>query len=307
MELIKKLIFSTKESLKWGFILGCALILIPFLAFAVSSNEIFVNITYDESRFWVSSGMPENYHIGFIANQYFDNWSGNYGGWPQPGSFGNTAFENGASASSSIPIYQGWFYWNAFGFNETGMWIYVGEEMGYNEILGYYGDYFYIPPDAETERELRVFGISPASGSTATSTNENFIVGWEGWDFEFIYKDFVFSFYEKNTGILTGSEIYEPETENGTTTLKFSDFKIDKNGKYYFYAKARSYLYEYTAYYTGDLVLPEWWVNIQVEGWPAIFEMPTFETWYNEHSKFATSTAIFSGVAGLLSPRKSVV
>lgn len=150
--------------------------------------------------------------------------------------------------------------------------------------------------------ELRVWGVSPASGSTATSTDADFIIGWEGWDFEDIYKDFVFSFWEKNTGILTGTVIYEPTIESGTHTLNFSDFGIEKNGDYYFHAKARSYLYEYTAYYTGDLVSPEWWINIEVEGWEEIFEMPVFENWYGTHSKFATSTAIFTGITTFLTP-----
>ena len=167
----------------------------------------------------------------------------------------------------------------------------------YSEFEKYYVD------NLNTELpELRVFGVSPASGGTATSTEGNFIVGWEGWDFENIYEDFVFSFLEKNTGILTGTKIFEPTTETGTTTLNFLDFNFDKNGDYYLHAKARSPLYEYTAYYTGDLVSPEWWIRFNVEGWEEIFEMPEFENWYSTHSKFATSTAIFTGITTFLAP-----
>jgi hypothetical protein len=167
----------------------------------------------------------------------------------------------------------------------------------YSEYEKYYVD------NLNTELpELRVFVVSPASGGTATSTEGNFIVGWEGWDFEDIYKDFVFSFYEKNTGILTGTKIFEPTTEAGTTTLNFLNFGFNKNGKYYFHAKARSPLVNYTAYYTGDLVLPEWWLNLEIEGWEAIFEMPEFTTWYSEHSKFATPTTGFLTITNFLTP-----
>ena len=154
----------------------------------------------------------------------------------------------------------------------------------------------------EAVGEIRVWGVSPASGGTTTSTDINLTIGWEGWDFEDIYKDFVFSFWEKNTGILTGTIIYEPTTTTGTYTLPLSDFGISKNGDYYLHAKARSYLYEYTAYYTGDLVSPEWWINVNVEGWEAIFEMPEFTTWYSEHSKFATPTAGFLTITNFLTP-----
>ena len=168
----------------------------------------------------------------------------------------------------------------------------------YSEFEKYYVD------NLNTELpELRVFGVSPASGGTATSTEGNFIVGWEGWDFEDIYQDFVFSFLEKNTGILTGTKIFEPMTEAGTTTLNFLDFGFDKNGDYYFHAKARSYLdSNYTAYYTSDLVSPEWWIRFNVEGWEEIFEMPVFETWYSENSKFATPTAMFTMLTNLWTP-----
>jgi hypothetical protein len=150
--------------------------------------------------------------------------------------------------------------------------------------------------------EIRVWGVSPASGGTTTSTDTNISIGWEGWDFEDIYKDFVFSFREKNTGILTGTKIFAPTTTAGTYTLPLSDFGISKNGNYYLHAKARSYLYEYTAYYTGDLVSPEWWINVNVEGWEAIFEMPATSTWYAAHSKFATPTAGFLTITNFLTP-----
>lgn len=151
--------------------------------------------------------------------------------------------------------------------------------------------------------ELRVWGVSPASGSIATSTDANFTIGWEGWDFEDIYKDFVFSFYEKNTEIVVGSVIYEPATSTtGTYVLPLSDFGFWKNGDYYFRAKARSPLYEYTAYYTTDLVSPEWWINLNISGWTSVFEMPDYMAWYAENSKFATSTAIFTGITTFISP-----
>lgn len=153
-----------------------------------------------------------------------------------------------------------------------------------------------------TPPELRVWGVSPESGTTATSTATNFTIGWEGFDFEDIYTDFVFSFYEENTEIIVGSVIYTPTTTAGTYTLPFSSFGFDKNGKYYLKAKARSPLWEYTAYYTSDLVSPEWWINFNVSGWEAVFEMPEFESWYASTSKFATSTAIFTGITTFLSP-----
>jgi len=150
--------------------------------------------------------------------------------------------------------------------------------------------------------ELRVWGISPVSGTSTATTTINFTFGWEGWDFEDIYKDFVLSFYEKNTGIVVGSVIYEPTTITGSSTLALSSFGFYKTGDYYFKTKARSPLYEYTAYYTTDLVSPVWWINLNVAGWSPVFEMPDYTTWYAENSKFATSTAIFTGITNFLSP-----
>jgi hypothetical protein len=152
--------------------------------------------------------------------------------------------------------------------------------------------------------ELRVYGISPESESVITDTADDITIGWVHWNLEGIYKDLIFYFWEANTGIVTGQQIYEVEAKNGSITYDFSDFDFEKNGKYYLKAKARSYYsIEYGALYTTDLVDPTYWVEIDIEGWEEIFEMPDYEGWYAENvDRFATPTPVFINVTGFLSP-----
>lgn len=150
---------------------------------------------------------------------------------------------------------------------------------------------------------LRVWGISPANGSTITDTNQSLTFGWQGFDFDDIYTDFLFQFYEPNTGIVSGSTIYTPATTFGTAVVNISDIEIDKNATYYLRVKARSPLYNGSAFYTEDLVSPEYYLIVEVSGWETLFFMPDYGAWYNTHvDKYATPTPVFAGVVGFLSP-----
>jgi len=165
----------------------------------------------------------------------------------------------------------------------------------YIDELGFYE---FGPPS------LRVWSESPESGSIITDIDDNFTIKWEGWDLEWVYKDFVFRFVDQNTGMVSHQIIYTPETESGEIVFKFSDFGFEKNSKYDFSAIARSYYFpEWGVFYTSELVNPAYWVEIDVEGWTPVFEMPPFTDWYAEKvERFATPTAVFTGITGVLSP-----
>lgn len=176
-------------------------------------------------------------------------------------------------------------------------------EFFYSADLGANLDNFIsvaVPPAPE---DLRVFGVSPASGSTITDADDEFVIGWEAWDFEYVWQDIIFRFYQKDTSLVVGSKVFIPPTENGTTSYQFSDFNLSKNADYYFSARARSYPYQYSPFYSGELVSPAWYVSMEIEGWPEIFQMPGFSTWYSENvDRWATPTAIFAGISGFLEP-----
>lgn len=58
----------------------------------------------------------------------------------------------------------------------------------------------------------------------------------------------------------------------------------------------------YSYEWSDDLVDPEYWFAINIEGFTPIFGMSDFEEWYAVESKFASSTAMFSAIAGFFQP-----
>jgi len=139
--------------------------------------------------------------------------------------------------------------------------------------------------------------VSPASESTIEDIEDEITFSWSGWNFEDIWTEFLFWFIEENTGLATHRVLYEPLTENGQISFPFSDFEFEKNGDYYLKARKSS------VKYGQELIYPDYWIRIEIEGWEYLFEMPDWETWYSENvEQFATPTAVFSGFAGFISP-----
>lgn len=148
-------------------------------------------------------------------------------------------------------------------------------------------------------------------GGEIINLETTFEFGWEN-----LYNDDSLSvaFYNRPTGIFSQAKAYEIETIGGAGTkeLSFSDFNFDRNGKFYFYAITSKYIPTviegmyltggYSYEWSGDLVDPEYWITILLEGLVEIFEMSDFETWYSEESKFATPTAMFVSITGFFEP-----
>lgn len=153
------------------------------------------------------------------------------------------------------------------------------------------------------EKELSAWVNDPASGTTIDDVADEFEIGWEAWDFDWIYKDFFIYFAERSTGSVSKTIYFEPTTESGSKIFSYSEFEIDKNSVYDLAVRARSYLVDYTEYRTGNLLSPAFYVIVDVDGFETIFKMPDFQTWYSENvEKFATPTAVFAGVAEIFDP-----
>ena len=157
----------------------------------------------------------------------------------------------------------------------------------------------------------RVWGITPVSGTEITSADTSFSFGWE--DLE-VWDTLSVVFQNEDTGIFTEAKEYIIETvsPSGQESLYFSDFNFDRNGIYHFFATATRTAMEivegmyltgrYSYEWSDDLVDPEFWYTINIEGFEPIFEMSDFFTWYGSVSKFATPTDMFVSIAGFFEP-----
>ncbi|GAI58762.1 unnamed protein product, partial [marine sediment metagenome] len=116
------------------------------------------------------------------------------------------------------------------------------------------------------------------------------------------------------TGIFSDSIEYQIDEIgiSGSKTLLFQQFNFDRNGKFYFHAVATRHGIEfiegmyitgrYSYLWSGDLVDPEHWFAINIEGFTPIFGMSDFEEWYAVESKFAEPTDMFFAIAGFFQP-----
>lgn len=139
--------------------------------------------------------------------------------------------------------------------------------------------------------------ISPANESTIEDLENEITFSWSGWDFEDIYEAFVFWFVREGTGVSTNLIIYYPSSEAGEIAYPFSDFEFEKNG--YYFLKAR----RADGTFGEELIYPDYWIMIDVEGFSEAFSMLDFETWYAENvDRFASSTPVFLAISGVISP-----
>ena len=159
--------------------------------------------------------------------------------------------------------------------------------------------------------EPKIWGTDPASEAEITDLETSFEFGWEGledWDTISV------AFQNRSTGIFTDAKEYIIETvsPSGSVVLSLENFNFDRNGIYYFYGVATRQVIEvlegmyltgrYSYDWSEDLVDPEFWYTINIEGFSEIFEMSGFEGWYSEISKFATPTDMFVGIVGFFEP-----
>lgn len=171
-------------------------------------------------------------------------------------------------------------------------------------------DYFYFsvpePPP------VRVWGISPNSATEITDLDTNFTFGWEGLDY---YDGLLISFYDKGTRIHSNAKRFETDVIGfeGQNVINLQNFVFDTNADWYFHALAFVEQPEvsegmfltgrYITEYTYNVVSPEYFLTINIEGFPVFFEMEDWETWYGEHAeKFEAPTPLFERVALLFTP-----
>jgi len=237
-----------------------------------------------------------NFSTEYVAMDTFDDWTQVIFRWKQE-------------------INNYYYYKFGWGGNEESDWtqsIYqIGTfPTGFDriQIMGFHpvnSEFFYLDSIVEAPEEepptpppFRVYGISPVSGTEITASSTDFTFGWQGLDPE-KYNGFTLKFREEKTGIDTKAIFFPTTDENGSASISLASFEFDKNSDYYFKAIISEY-YEIEVFM--NLVSPDFYYIINFEGLPAVFEMTDFSTWYNENSKFATPTAIFSSITGFLSP-----
>lgn len=167
------------------------------------------------------------------------------------------------------------------------------------------GEIVVVPPIS------RVWGISPETETIITDLDTNFVFGYEGLDF---YDGLTISFYHKRTMIHTkATRFYKNGIGNsGVKVLNLQDFQFEKNADWHFHAIAFVEVPEisegmfltgrYGSEYTQNIVSPEYFLKIVIEGFSYIFEMEDWGTWYDEHAKFDEPTPLFERVALLFNP-----
>lgn len=163
-------------------------------------------------------------------------------------------------------------------------------------------------PTTAPPAEFRIWGIDPASSTEITATSTEFTFGYEGFA-STIWNGIIVNFCEEITGICANEKKYPKADLSGTSgekTLTFDDFDFDANGHYDLIGDAYFGMFnsnwEWSEGYTGDVVSPDYYVMINFEGLPEIFQVEVPETWYTEHTEYATSTAFFSTISGILTP-----
>ena len=237
-----------------------------------TNNEDVATISYGE---WVQFGIDWNSVTGHTKFLVGDTWSEEY--W----------CETLDEALDRVEIY--------------------GQDSDPGEsFLDYIGSGVPPPPGP------KVWGTDPASETEITDLETTFEFEWEGLD---DWDNLLIVFQNRPTGIFSEAEVFSVEIigASGTGEMSFSDFDFDRNGKFYFYSVASVLEMEilegmyltggYSVEWSDDLVDPEYFVTINIDGFPSIFEMSDFETWYGEEvDRFTTSTPMFVALSGFFEP-----
>ena len=159
--------------------------------------------------------------------------------------------------------------------------------------------------------EPRVWGIDPVSGTEITDLETSFEFGWEGLD---DWDTLSVVFQNRATGIFSEAQdfIIETTSPSGLMVLNLQDFNFERNGIFYFFATATRTIAEtiqgmfltgrWSYEWSEDLVAPEYYLIINIEGLTPIFETSDFNDWYSVNSKFDEPTDMFSAIAGFFSP-----
>lgn len=159
---------------------------------------------------------------------------------------------------------------------------------------------------------MRIWGHSPNTATEITSLGASFTAKWENIDPE-IY-DGIMIYFQNDHGIASTPFYQEIEASSGTIETDFEAFGLDKNGDWHFrgigyYQELDTYggMYltdrGYVQKYTGNLVTPTYYIDLNIEGFEEIFYMTDFETWYGaEVEEFDAPTGTFLRFADFFSP-----
>ncbi len=157
---------------------------------------------------------------------------------------------------------------------------------------------------------LRVWGKTPASGTTIVDLTNKFTIGWENFELGTTWDLIGVGFYERHTGIGTDVLDFYPATESGEIVFDFADFGFTGSG--IFDLAAAHCSSELNACrappYWPNILYPPYWIEIADPELPPFYEMPEFIDWYDgKIIQFATPTAVFVGVAGFFQPIFSAI
>ncbi len=160
----------------------------------------------------------------------------------------------------------------------------------------------------EEEPEFRIWGTDPASETEINATSTEFTFEYEGFASS-SWSGIIVNFCEEITGICADEAKFPKSELSGTSgqeTLYFDNFNFEANGHYDLIGDAYFGMFnsawEWVEGFTGDVVSPQYYVMINFEGLPEIFQVEVPEDWYSEHSEYATSTTFFSTITGILTP-----
>ena len=196
---------------------------------------------------------------------------------------------------------EGWTSWtDCFNYAGSGGDILLGPALMDGSV---YFDTTGEPPPPP----FRIWGIDPVSSTEITASSTEFTFGYEGYS-STTWDGILIDFCEETTGICADEQKYLAENlgSSGTKTLTFSNFNFDVNGDWYF--KGMGYRYFQTATFglittwSSNVVSPEYYVKVNFGYLPPVFKVETPATWYASNTDYATPTAFFSSISGMLSP-----
>jgi len=178
----------------------------------------------------------------------------------------------------------------------------AGESNGCNWIFNAYDDHFDQP---------EVYGITPASGSEVPDINSNLKIGYQNLNFDEIdglIVSFENDITKTNSGlnVVLDEEILNP-VGWGQIEFNLNNFDIDTQGIWNLRA------FGFTHYFTGEglvfhqiatdnYVLDPYFLNITDSSLKIPFTFQDPATWYAENSEYATSTAFFTDITGIIAP-----
>lgn len=259
--------------------------------------------------YWIESGATFNVYYGggyptgtlYTTGLAMNTWHTAYVEW-------DTGLDQARIKINELD-YSVWFTLDTGPINEVGG---LSIRLGYADNA--YFDDFLISGVAPPEP--RVWATSPASGTEITDLEQDITINWEGLqDYDTLYITFSYP----QLGIATDAVSYDIVDigGEGDMLIPLTDFNFEKNAHWYLksIASYEGYIIEggmflsgYGSQFTDDLTDSIYYLDISIEGFESFFTMSDFEGWYGDNvTRFATPTAAFVAITGLLEPIYSYI